>query len=337
MNKKLLAVAVGAAISLPSVAMADGPKVYGKANITLENQSYDPEPGLPNNDSTWQLDTNASRLGVKGDFDLDVGGLKAIYKAEFQIHIDDGSASNGSPFSQRNIYGGLEGGFGTVMAGNFDTPLKTSQGKVDQFNDLDGDIASFMTGDERADNIIQYSSPTLADAVTINVATILNEDSDDFDGDGENENGLADTISMSVVFAKDSLYLALAQDLDNAYEGLDADPENGPIDITRLTAGFKADAFEVGAIYQMAEDTEGDGEETSMLISGAFKLDRVKLKAQYGMTEGDVSKEELTTTSVGADYKLAKASKVFAYYTVDEADLADSETSTFAIGLEHKF
>lgn len=334
MNKKLLAIAVGAAVAFPAVALADGPTVYGKMNVTLEMNSVDPEPAAPDNDSEWVLDSNASRLGVKGAYDLEVGNLQAIYQAEYQIDVDNGG---GAPFSQRNIFAGLKGGFGSIKAGKFDTPLKTSQGDVDQFNDLDGDISAFMTGDERANNIIQYSSPKLADAITINAAFIPNEDQDDFDGNGENENGLTDTISVSVVYETDSLYAALAQDLDNAYEGLDADANVGPIDITRLTGAFMADAFEVGAIFQMAEDTEGDGEETSILVSGAFKMDRVKLKLQYGMTEGDQSEEELTTLSFGADYKLAKASKVFAYYTVNEADLADTEETFLAVGMEHKF
>ncbi|MEE4280739.1 MAG: porin [Pseudomonadales bacterium] len=336
MNKKLLAIAVGAAVAFPAVALADGPTVYGKMNVTLEMNSVDPSPAAPDNDSEWVLDSNASRLGVKGGYDLEVGNLQAIYQAEYQIDVDNGG---GAPFSQRNIFAGLKGGFGTLMAGKFDTPMKTSQGKVDQFNDLDGDISSFMTGDERANNIIQYSSPKLADAFTINAAFIPNEDQDDFDGDGENQNGLADTISLSVVYETDSLYVALAQDMDNAYESLDADSTSAtsPIDITRLTGAFKVDAFELGAIYQMASESEADGEETSLLLSGAFKMDRVKLKLQYGMTEGDQSEEELTSLSFGADYKLAKASKVFAYYTVNEADLAATEETFLAVGMEHKF
>ncbi len=345
MNKKLLAIAVGTAVSVPAVALAEGPTVYGKINLDVEMQSYDPEPAAPNNDSVWQLDSNASRLGVKGDFDLDVAGLKAVYQAEFQIHVDDGD-NGGQVFSQRNIFAGLEGGFGQLIAGKFDTPLKTSQGKVDQFNDLDGDISSFMTGDERADNIVQYSSPAIADAFTISVATIFNEDNDDFDADGENENGLTDTISASVVYETGPIYVALAHDIDNAYEGLDADDTGNAetIDITRLTGMFKADAFEVGAIYQIATENANvgdDGEDSTMLVSGAFKVGKGKIKAQYGITEGDLSENELTTTSVGYDHKLSKASKVFVYYTMDEdkdgASGDSEETDTFAVGLEHKF
>ena len=344
MNKKLLALAVGAAISVPSIAMADGPTLYGKVNVDLKNVSVDPEPTAPTEDSHWELESNASRLGVKGDFDLDVAGLKAIYKAEYEIAVDDGAG----PFKQRNIYGGLEGGFGTVMLGMFDTPLKTSQGKIDQFNDLDGDIKNLLAGENRAKNIIQYSSPKLGDMVTINAAFIPAENKDIDGADGKNENGLADTTSLSAVLESGGLYAALAidSDMDDDLE-LDDLGASDTVDITRLTAGFKADNFEVGALFQMAEETEKDavsnktGEETTLIISGAFKIDRVKLKAQYGMTEGDVSKDEKTSMSLGADYKLAKASKAFVYLTDYETDFdsgAPSEEETiFGVGLEHKF
>ena len=50
-----------------------------------------------------------------------------------------------------------------LKAGKFDTPFKVSQGKIDQFGDLRGDINEIVGGSERANNIIQYSSPKIAD------------------------------------------------------------------------------------------------------------------------------------------------------------------------------
>lgn len=344
MNKKLLAIAVGAIVALPGAALAAGPTVYGKVNITLDSvdtefhadtfgTSSTPVPGGFTRDQ-WELNSNASRLGVKGDFDLDVGGLKAIYQAEYEISVDDGAG----PFSQRNIFGGLKGGFGTLQAGMFDTPMKTSEGDVDQFNDLPGDIDSFVAGQDRARNIVQYTTPKLAEAITVKVALIPAEGAD-VDNDGEADDGLADTIQASVAFEQGGLYLALAraQDSSDAQNDI-ADPFTR-VDMTRLVAHYSADAFEVGALYQITEEvTSGvDSENTSMVVSGAFKIDRIKLKAQYGITEGDVTGEEVTMMGVGADYKLAKASKAFVYMTSLEQDQADTENQVFGVGLEHKF
>ena len=327
MKKNLLAIAVGAAVAMPGVVLADGPTVYGKVNVSLENTEFD--DGVNPSEDQWELNSNASRLGVKGDFDLDVAGLKAIYQAEFEISVDDGDKS-GQTFTQRNIFGGLKGGFGTLMAGKFDTPTKKAQGKIDQFNDIGGDIKNVLSGENRASNIIQYSTPKLADMLTLNAAFIPAE-GDDLDGDGEGETGLADTISVSLVAEKDMFYGAVSHDADMEDE-LVSDETGGSatIDITRAVVGLKPGNLELGFLYQMAE-------ETSAIVSAAFKIDRVKLKAQYGMTDGDVSDEEVTQISLGADYKLAKASKVYAYGTQLDFDLADEEETIFGIGMEHKF
>jgi len=323
MKKNLLAIAVGAAVA-----------VYGKVNVSLENAEFD--DGVNPSEDAWELNSNASRLGVKGDFDLDVAGLKAIYQAEFEISVDDGDKS-GQTFTQRNIYGGLKGGFGTLKAGKFDTPTKKAQGKIDQFNDIGGDIKNVLSGENRVSNIIQYSTPALGDLVTLNAAFIPAENND-IDGDGDPETGLADTISVSLVAEKDMFYGAISHDADMTDELITDETGTSPaIDITRVALGLKPGNFEVGALFQTAEETEADGEETSYILSGAFKIDRVKLKAQYGMTEGDVSDEEATQVSLGADYKLAKASKVYAYGTQLEFDLADTEETIFGIGMEHKF
>ncbi|MED5432370.1 MAG: porin [Pseudomonadota bacterium] len=332
MKKNLLAIAVGAAVAFPGLALADGPTVYGKVNVSLENADVD---NGTTSDDTWELNSNASRLGVKGDFDLDVANLKAIYQAEFEISVDDGDKS-GQTFSQRNIFGGLQGSFGTIKAGKFDTPTKKAQGKIDQFNDLGGDIKNVLAGENRVSNIIQYSTPTLADMITLNVAFIPGE-GDDVDADGEADTDIADTTSISLVAEKDMFYGAVSRDTDMVDELVADSTGIESLDITRVAVGLKPANFELGALYQLAEETEGDGEDSSIVVSAAMKIDRVKLKAQYGMTDGDQSDEEVTQVSLGADYKLAKASKVYAYGTQLEFDLADTEETIFGIGMEHKF
>ncbi|AZT85286.1 porin [Marinobacter sp. NP-4(2019)] len=327
MKKQLLALAIGSMVVAPSVAMADkGPVVYGKANVSYENQDNDVE-------DAWKLQSNASRLGVKGDLDLDFEQIKAVYKAEFEISVDDGD-KGGETFSQRNIYGGFaHDSMGTLIAGKFDTPLKVSQGKIDQFNDLQGDIKNIMAGENRTSNMVQYSTPSFADALSVNVALIPGEDQEE----GTDENGVADAVSSSIVFDKGMFYGALAYDSEIEDELVADSTMEGRLNILRATGLVRLDMFEFGALYQLAEEEDGEGEEDSYLLSGAVKLDRLKLKAQYGLTEGDLSDEELTLIGVGADYKLAKKSKVYAYFAQVEQDIGDQEDTTFGVGFEHKF
>ncbi|ARB45241.1 porin [Alloalcanivorax xenomutans] len=342
MKKNLLAIAVGAAVALPGLALADGPTVYGKVNISLENQEN--EIGQSGSvDDDWSLNSNASRVGIKGDFDLDFAGLKAIYQAEYQISVD----GDDDEFSQRNIFGGLAGDFGVLKAGKFDTPTKVAQGKVDQFNDLQGDIKNIMAGENRAGNIVQYSTPLLAEMITLNGAFIPGE-GEDIDGDGKDDNDLADSYSLSIVAEQGIFYGALSHDTDIEDElAMSSERVGGAstLDITRAVVMLKPGNVELGALYQIAKEAEdltgaGKGEENSFLVSGAYKIDRWKLKAQYGLTEGDKSDDEATLMAVGADYKLAKASKVYAYFSQVslEPDAGeDRDDTTFGVGMEHKF
>lgn len=352
--KKLLALAISAAVIMPVSAVA-APKLYGKMNVTLDQVETDTGVAATSTDQ-WELNSNASRIGIKGDVEI-VEGFSGFYQAEYQIDVDNGAASSSKvvssvdfagskagtttvsqPFSQRNIYAGLKGDWGSFMAGKFDTPLKNAQGKIDQFNDLRADIHNIMPGETRADNVLQYSSPKLAEMITVNVALMPAEGSD-VDADGKTDDGLADSMSASVVLETETgFYAALA--VDQSMSGSNSVDGFSRADIMRLAVAYAADAFEVGGIYQTAEDlATGTGkEDTAMLVSAAFKTGDWKLKAQFGTGEGDASETEKTLMAVGADYKLGKNSTLFGYYSAVETDAAtDSEVTTLAFGMEHKF
>ena len=327
MKKSLLAMVVGSVAFVPAVHADKGPTVYGKVHVSYENVD-------DGTDDAWELKSNASRLGVKGDLDLDVEDLKAIYKAEFEISVDDGD-KGGETFSQRNIYGGFDHArLGTLIAGKFDSPLKASQGKVDQFGDLEADIKNFIGGEERVSNIVQYSTPSIAGMVTANIALIPGEDA------GTENDGPADGISGSIVYDKDMFYAALAYDSEVETEVFDLGGD-ARADTLRGTALVKFDMFEVGALFQQSKTSDPVGgiefEDTAYFVSGAVKLDRLKLKAQYGLNDLDQTDDELTLFALGADYKLAKSSKVFGYYSQVEADKGSLDDSVFGVGFEHKF
>ena len=115
MKKHALALAVLAA-AVPGLALADGPTVYGKLNVSLDN--VDTDTGVAATSTTiWNLNSNASRIGIRGDADTFLQGVKGLYYAEFGVKADDGVASGVSPFSQRNIYLGLKTDYGTLRAG----------------------------------------------------------------------------------------------------------------------------------------------------------------------------------------------------------------------------
>lgn len=345
MKRAMLAITAITGLGLPVLAPAAAPEFYGRIDLSLEQNRLNDEATPANNNDTWALENNASRLGVKGSFDLDVGDLEAFYKAEFEIHPDDGREASGGGIDQvidqRDIYGGIRGRFGAIQTGYFDSPLKDAHLGVEQFDNLDGDIKVLMAGENRYENQVMYSTPALLEMVTVNLSAIQQEGAD-IDGDGRNEEEIGESLSGSIVVEHRGFYAALAADRDST-DSLEVDAELGPIDIDRFTAGFKGDRFEAGAIYQIASDTASgsDAEDSSWLVSAAWKLDRFKLKAQGGITEGEVSKDERRLAVLGVDYRLNKQSKLFSYYADNrlKADAPDSDvdSSTLGVGFQHKF
>jgi len=322
MKKVLLSAAVASTLSLAPYGFADGPidgTIYGKVNVSVVNAD---------NGSTdqWNLNSNASRLGVKGKTEI-ADGLYAVYKAEFEVCVDDGDCK-GQTFAQRNIMGGIRGSFGTLWAGKHDTPTKLAQNKIDLFNDLEGDIKNTFEGENRVSNMIAYTSPEMNGFAT--TLAMIPAEGSDVDGDGQNDTGLTDGMSYSVSYTNDNFYIAVAGDQD-------VDSQ----DLMRIVAQYKMDALQLGVMYQQNEDNLGSKDESGVFVSAAYKLDKkTTLKAQYGSIEDDVDGDEEETLSLGADYKLAKGTKLYVFYT-DNTDSSignsDKEDTAFGLGMEHKF
>lgn len=251
MNRKLLPsliafATIGAAHAADSVPM---PTVYGKINVTLNKYDFDDLQSSQNVDGqdNWALESNASRLGVKGDIPL-TGDLKAIYKLEYEVFVDDGASDSGREFSQRNIYGGLQSGWGTLIFGKNDTPLKVIGGEqIQPFKDLVlGDFKYTMIGENRENNLIQYATPEMSGFV-FSLATILGEDAGASDSATVNESkdqddGLFDKYSLALTYKLKTLYLGLAN--DHNVQNTDA---------LRFVATYGLGPVTIGGIYQTAE------------------------------------------------------------------------------------
>lgn len=293
-------------------------KVYGKANLSLNQtqfESKDPEV------DEWRLNSNASRLGVKGSYDIN-DGLEAIFQMEFEVNVDDGD-KGGQVFGQRNIYAGLKGGFGKIIAGKHDTPLKIAQGKIDRFNDLElGDIKNYTEGEDRVSNIVMYTTPKMS-GFSATIAVVPGEDST-----GAGDDGIADGSSVSINYVNGWVTAAIAHNSE-----IDSQ------DTTRVTADFSFGKTNVGVLVQDAEKTDGSADETSWILSAQQKLGGGwALKAQYGTTDYGSDNDD-TQISIGVDKKLGKQSKLFAYYADIKKEVSDASIndSTIAVGYEVKF
>ena len=300
MNKVILLTTAMASLAIAPFTAANGPidgKLYGKINVAVVNSDS-------GSTDTWKLNSNASRIGLKGSSQISEG-LSVFYKTEFEVDVD----GDGDVFKQRNIYAGIKGQYGSLLAGKNDTPTKQAQKKIDLFNDSVGDIKKTFAGENRMSNIIAYTTPKYGNFS----ASYAIMPSEAVDG------GLADSKSYSVNYKKDGLYVAVA-----------ADSNVKDADILRIVSEYKLDAWKLGFMYQENDTTN----ESGYFTSAAYKSDNITYKAQYGNNENDTEGSDKTTLSLGADFKLAKNTKSFVFFTDNESS---SSTKTFGLGLEHKF
>jgi predicted porin len=293
MKKALLPLMIASLV--PAAAFADV-TVYGKANVAW--QFSDKNVG----GEYTELVNNASRIGLKGGEVINED-LKVIYQFEYETKVDDGSAG-GQTFSQRNIYVGLQGTGGTVMAGMFDTPLKLAQEKVDLFNDLVGDLKNVIEGEVRAKNVVQYSTPTFSN-ITANVAFVNNE---------QDAKDAKNGYSASVTYNTKPVYLALAMD-QNSKLATETKPAANDVEILRAVGRFTFGPVVLGAMWENYDN--GTIDEDGFLLSSQWNLtEKWALKLQHQAS--DMIQRDGKSTSFGVDYKLSKAAKLFGYYTVLE-------------------
>lgn len=301
-----LATALLATISVSSFA-ADV-TIYGKANVSV--QSSDEGEG-----SFTEVKSNASRIGFKGTHELS-DGLSVVYKAEFQVDLD-GDSDKGDSITDRNQYVGLKGNFGEILLGKNDTVLKQSQGKVDLFSDLNGDIKNLWKGENRMADTITFKSKKF-NGLQFGM-TYVAEDS----VDGEDATSIAVTYGDSAL-KKSKFYASVA--IDSEMKGYD---------VTRATLQGKLAGFTLGAMVQTQEEVSSGKEMDGFLASAKYSIDNWSLKAQMQTANFDGGDDKSGVT-VGADYKLAKNTKLYGFYTTFDMD-SGADEDYLAAGIEYKF
>ncbi|MCF6253692.1 MAG: porin [Thiomicrorhabdus sp.] len=344
MKKNIIALAIASVVAAP-VAMAGAPTIYGQVSMAVDN--YDMKDSAGNTvkqNSGTQVNSRTSKFGIKGSEDLGEG-LTAVYKFEFEVQIDSATT-----LKNRNQYVGVAGGFGTVLLGRHDTPLKMAQG-TDLFNyspvaDIKkqaGGLGVLSLGGElRSSNVLAYVSPSFS-GVTLVGAFIPKETG----GDATKESSLGDVTSFASMYGskKEGLYLSGAiNSFSEAFLG-GADSANE----MRLVAQYSTGGLVANVMYQdfggkALEDTVQEGSTIGGAVAykvGKFtpRLQIMQLDRQN--SEANVKAEDSFNYALGLDYSLGKKTTVFAEYAMLEnvGGIKDTkaETTALSIGLTHKF
>ena len=312
-SKKMLLASMFCTASVP--AMATSVDIYGRADVSA--QSSDQGDGR-----FTEIKSNASRLGFKGTHELRQG-LDVVYKAEFEVDID----GDGDTFKARNQYIGLSGFLGEVLLGKNDTMLKQSQGKVDIFSDYNADIKHLWVGENRLSNTLSYKTPKLS-GLQFGL-TYMAEDEVDAE----------DALSAAIFYGdkklkKSNVYASVAYDSDVKGKSKDG-AASGHFDTMRATVSGKVAGVTLGLMLQNQEEIETGAEMDGIMVSAKYSFDKVTLKGQYQAADhkGADSRSGITA---GIDYKLAKSTKVYAFYTSFDLDSGDDQ-DYLAAGIQYNF
>lgn len=356
-QKKIIALAIASALTAPALALAEA-SVSGQVNMSYAMRN----DGNTNSSTTNQLNSDQSRLIIKGNEDLG-SGLSAIAQLDARFTVDNGvdtAAQASTPVSNRffdgNNYLGLKSdSMGTVMAGRMDSPYKTSTRNLDLFFDVTGDnrsgvgaVGGLLTNDSRFDNMLAYNSPNMG-GFSVSAAA----------GFGA-ETALANTTKGSLyalagMYNANNIYATLAYQTKKIGSALTGDlgvggasAGTGALDseakALKVGGGFSTDMFTANLVVERATTkanaTAADVSRTNFYLAGKFNVSSTdSVRAAYtkrGATTGVTN--DANQYAIGYEHGMSKATSVYASYvktTDNTINIADP--SALVLGMKHSF
>lgn len=367
MNKNILAIAIAAAVAAPSAFAAA--TVYGVAHVGASVNSGVNGASATGTDSSTTVNSNSSRLGIKGDEDLG-GGMKAVYQMEFGIGMEGEGSQTTSANTLRNTFAGIGGGFGTVLVGRHDSPMKLVGRQFDLFGDQVGNNRNILGGaetqyvDGRHSNVLAYATPSfggfsaLIAYVPGAIGAAAGTLSDDERNSGDTSKGDAFSAmlgykagaleaSLGVITADTKVITGAAK---NNYTGY------------RLGAGYTFGAAKIVGLYQQTNVNEVLGGKDARQVyglGGSYQVSAAgTIKGQYYVAnELDNAKNGGSMITVGYDHAMTKNTTAYAAYALADNQsagvysvnasnsgssdnftaVAGKDNSAFSVGLIHKF
>lgn len=341
--KKLIAAAVAGAFIAPAAIAATESNVtlYGSLRGFVD-YVHTNESGKKN---AVKLQNGNSRIGFKGADNLG-NGTSIIWQVESALKQNTGSGS----WANRNSFIGLEGDFGTVRVGNYDTAyaLMDMDGALGQMFDQYGDSVDpkqtngfYGRLNNRMQNSISYETRNLNGLVGR-----LSYGADNSAASGENSwvgtasatytmNGL--TFGAGYYHSKNH-----ATVVDNA-DSASLTPAVAPVLGAKLrgmkvAVNYKFDGgLNLGAGWERAKvsGTAADSRKDSWLVGANFPMGSWLMQAAYG--HADKSKgtaapvdDKAQMALLGGQYVLSKRSSFYGYV----AHVKNNQAANASIGFD---
>jgi predicted porin len=124
MQKKLLGMAVAAALAAPALALAQSSvQVYGTVHLSANQVKFSSDAaGTLGSTTKYGVTSHASNWGLRSTESLG-GGMTAWFQAEFNMKMARDNGLHDGESTARNSGVGLRGGFGNVYLGTWETPM----------------------------------------------------------------------------------------------------------------------------------------------------------------------------------------------------------------------
>ena len=276
---------------------------YGKINVSLE------EVDSKNTNET-EFQNNASRIGVKGSYDLS-SSLKLSFQIEEEIDPTDLRADGDKVFKERNTFIAISGDFGKLYTGTHDTAFKQSQLKIDLFNDTRADIKYILRGENRMNSFVGYVSPDLIDGLNISINSISQST-----GNGE---------SSAFNYSKNDIKASFA--IEQNIKGYDG---------KRFSVMLPLGEIDLGLIYQSSRKLSSGKSFSGHVVSMKRKIsDKGSIYIQNAKSDMRVVSGK--QNSIGYSHKINSSTKIFAHYSSLRKQDSNDYITFISTGLEYKF
>ncbi|NOZ10318.1 MAG: porin [Gammaproteobacteria bacterium] len=337
MNKKLLAVAVGATLAAAPMLSAQAKvKVYGKALVEVVSTKTDVKSlNCGSTDCISMGDrNNRSRWGIKASQDLG-NGLKVFANFEFSMRpgISGDKSDNETGEERRVMKVGVKGGFGTLTLGRDHGAYKKYGAKAwDPVSNtfLQARRSGAMAGgsfghNSFRDDLIGYKTPKGLGGFT-------------FEGQ----------VRVDEAAGKDGEWHAAVQWKGGPLEVVGAmnNKESGGDQNKKVAARYKAGGITVFGQYEDVEikdsfrannnklATQGTG--NFLMLGGGYKFGNNLMAVQWGQFRGDTGYADADHVSVSITHFFNKKSRVYAGYSNVDVSGVDS-ADMWGAGLRYDF
>ncbi len=335
--KKLIAAAVAAAVIAPASVLAAGPTLYGKIHMSVDGLDNNGKSSENTQYDEWSLQSNSSRIGVKGSEDLG-NGMKVGYLIEWQVDMT--GDKGGDNLTTRNRAITLSGDWGTALAGQWDTPYKTVGRKLDLFGDRIGDLRN-LNGDHdiRSKNTVAYVTPnmngfsaTVAYVFDLGLGQTYNPNaapSPTNDLTYSDDNSDNNAWSMNAIYNNGPILVALgyinAND-DGQVGNVNSDNQSS----WRLGGAYTFGDFKVLASYTDSDNVgwNKDNDPSIWTLGGSYQMGNNTIKLQYADRDksgikdaaGSKIKDSADMWVIGLDHAMSKRTTVYAAYASTSND-----------------